>query len=365
MSSNLFDSPSPSLTNFIVRLTSGKTCPTSGKCSYTFEFWARDPRTNKPVQVKNDDVIRQLQSIGMPPGYKKTYYNLDPNADILAIGIDKAGRKQYRYKASAIEEHANEKFNRMIPFIDAIQVIRKDIDDTLSKVSIKSPKFDEDVIIAMAIKLMDIGHFRIGSDQYREEHDSFGVSNLMPKHLHLVKKSKTLYIAFKGKSGVKNELSLSLSLPFTSLLWKLKLDAEQHESDHLFHWLNDDSLSKSQSLRSHHINDFIQQYGPFSAKDFRTYSANVELLKCLLPWASSNDPAMSTLKQRKSILKDCVSSVAALLHHTVSNSRKAYMYPLIINMFEKAPEILGQIYESVKGPKKNSIDTTFAALLRG
>jgi DNA topoisomerase-1 len=319
-------------------------------------------------------MIRQFEGFGMPPAYPWAYFNLNQTQQIRAIGIDARGRKQYKYDQTTSQNHADEKFARLYHFIDAIPNMRRDVDKQIK--TIPTVGYTMETVTAMAIHLMDVGHFRIGNETYREERDSYGVSNLTPHHLSKVWNehgATVIHIAFKGKSGVLNELDLPWSQSFTKQLWNLAQQAIAWNSQHLFCWLSRDSghatqTSKASSeicLRAQHINDFISKYGNFSAKDFRTYAANVLLLDRVIP--ASLQATEAAIKQRKQVLAQYVKQVASLLHHTPSNAKKSYMFPPILGAFVAHPEQLVQltrISATNKGTRDSLYDDDMAVILR-
>jgi DNA topoisomerase-1 len=379
-----FASPSPLLINYVVR-TSTATDRGDAAASqqshvataWNLAYW--DPRTRK--QVTHPALIATWAKVGMPPGYARVFYNLDPSSDLVAIGIDAAGRKQYRYSAETVEEQSHLKFDRLIVFIAALPSIRHEIQLHLQSVPKQSgiPQ-SMDQVCALALWLMDVGHFRIGSEQYRNAHESYGVSNIVPAHLQRLKSNPTaLIISFKGKSGMQNEALLDLAHPWAAMLWRLREDAKVHSPDHLFQFRDSDDGTRK-CLHSTHINEMIARHGNVTAKDFRTYAANSELLQRLLPadipevpetestathsltgagrpskhtkqhssFAPRASSSALTLAERKSCLRQSITEVATLLHHTAANCKKSYIFPNLVNLFLTQPHSLWQVYQHVQ-----------------
>ena len=359
-------SPSHLMVHFVLRhsVTIATPSPASSlsavlssprRTAHKFTYWLM-----QPVKLLTDStMIEKFQRMGMPPGYEIVWFNLDPTSDIVAIGLDNQGRKQYRYSQKAVDDHAHEKFTRLSGFIDVVPQIRQDVNKILKTRSLMytSPEW----VTALAIKLMDVGHFRIGSEQYRDEHESFGVSNLMPKHFHVQKGGKTLFVSFKGKSGVRNMLHLQIKdHPFTQHLIQLKELAEKYGVNNIFHWFSIDENDTVKNLRPDMINSFLARYGSYSAKDWRTYAANFELMTRIVLFLAHPDSMHITLKERKVALKHAVIEVADLLHHTPSNCKKSYMYPAITDLYLNNLSALDHIYK-VKASR--SIDKTIQYIL--
>src|SRR5437764_15198469 len=49
------------------------------------------------TQIRHVGIIRRLHSMAVPPAYRDVRYSADPSSHLQAVGIDAAGRLQYRY----------------------------------------------------------------------------------------------------------------------------------------------------------------------------------------------------------------------------------------------------------------------------
>jgi DNA topoisomerase-1 len=77
----------------------------------------------------------------------------------------------------------------------------------------------------------------------------------------------------------------------------------------------------------------LKNLGNYTTKNFRTWNANIELIKNLM-------------KSRNNSLSDCIKNVAFKLHHTPSVCKKNYIDPKLITYFEKNPN---EFYSFFKG----------------
>ena len=59
---------------------------------------------------------------------------------------------------------------------------------------------------AVAVRLLDLGYFRIGNEEYAEENNSFGLTTLERRHVRRV--GKTLVFDFVGKSGIEHRIEI-------------------------------------------------------------------------------------------------------------------------------------------------------------
>jgi hypothetical protein len=63
-------------------------------------------------------------------------------------------------------------------------------------------------VLACAVRLLDLGFFRIGGEQYASENQSYGLATLRKEHV-VVGRDGTLSFEFVGKSGKLWERSLA------------------------------------------------------------------------------------------------------------------------------------------------------------
>ena len=59
---------------------------------------------------------------------------------------------------------------------------------------------------AAAVRLLDLGYFRIGNDVYADENGSFGLTTLERRHVK--RHQDALVFAFVGKSGVEHDIEI-------------------------------------------------------------------------------------------------------------------------------------------------------------
>ena len=59
---------------------------------------------------------------------------------------------------------------------------------------------------AIAVRLLDLGYFRIGNDAYADANGSFGLTTLQRQHVR--RKGSTLVFQFVGKSGIEHTITI-------------------------------------------------------------------------------------------------------------------------------------------------------------
>ena len=98
------------------------------------------------------------------------------NGHLQATGIDAAGRKQYRYHDAWRKRRDAEKFEDMTRFARALPRLRERVEQDLAA----SEELSRERVLACAVRLLDRGFFRIGTEEYSE---SFGLATMLKEHV--------------------------------------------------------------------------------------------------------------------------------------------------------------------------------------
>ena len=292
--------------NFILRKIINSS---SKKINYNFF-----DKRNNPIKDKKtiDDA---LEGLYLPPAYDDVKINLNKKAKVLAIGHDNKNRAQYVYNKKFTEKMKKQKFYNLYLFGLQYKRISTDINKNLKLDPNEKPKQ-----VAMILKLIMDCDFRVGNDEYLKQNNSYGVSTLKNKHI-LINKDKVT-IDFIGKKSVRNICDVNNKTIKKHLKTKKKT---LKKNARIFTYKRDDSSAKF-NVHSTDVNSYIKQFGDFSSKDFRTWSANVKLIKYLLNYDSSD--------VNKDI-KECVQKVADKLHHTPEVCKKNYLFTELIEFYLK------------------------------
>ena len=119
-------------------------------------------------------MIERIKELAIPPAWKDVWICPHPNGHIQATGIDDAGRKQYLYHPHWREHRDREKFEEMERFAKALPAMRErtEADDLAARGLVRER------VLACSVRLLDLGFFRIGSERYAEENETFGLATL-------------------------------------------------------------------------------------------------------------------------------------------------------------------------------------------
>src|SRR3954468_2623786 len=141
-----------------------------------FRYLDTDGRTT----LSDAEAVTRIKELVIPPAWTDVWISTDPRGHIQATGHDAAGRKQYLYHPVWRTERDEKKFDHALEVAERLPEIRSRLCADLSGRGLTRAR-----VLAAITRLLDMGMFRVGSDQYaqREEDPSFGLSTLRPEHV--------------------------------------------------------------------------------------------------------------------------------------------------------------------------------------
>jgi DNA topoisomerase-1 len=260
---------------------------------------------------------RRINRLRIPPAWTDTAINSAESGRVQAVGKDAAGRWQYIYHENHVKQSERKKFLRLIKFAENLPALRKRINQDLRK-----PGLAKERVLAGIVRILSMSFVRPGNEIYANEHGSYGVTTLRPRHVSV--KGKTITLEFPGKSGVKQRSE------FTD--WRVSQLMRQllkQTNRRVFKYENGDG--KLVNVTSRNINEYIREVmGRFSAKDFRTWSGTL-VCACALARQTNGDNSDSAIKRK---VVAAIKETAEALGNTPAVCRGSYICPAIITAFE-------------------------------
>ena len=285
--------------------------------------------------ITYNSIKQYLEGFYIPPAYDDVQINKSKKAKILVIGYDDKNRPQYIYNKKHTEKQSIKKFAKLIDFGYNYKKIYNKINKDLNlKVNTKEKE------IATILKIIIDCNFRIGNDKYTKENNSYGVSTLENKHL--IEKNGKIIINFIGKKGVENECMVKDKKVLKSLKNKKRTKKKR-----IFTY---NKNNKNYNIQSKDVNKYLKDLGDFTTKNFRTWNANLELIKEFLYYDDDS----------KYIMKKCIENVAFKLHHTPSICKKNYLDPKLIEFYNNYPD---EFIEYFYSPRSKNIDIVISKKL--
>jgi len=146
--------------------------------------------------------VRRIDELAIPPAWRDVWICPDELGHILATGQDDRGRKQYLYHPKWRELRDLLNFYRLIVFANHLPEVRAHVQRQLRRRSL-----DRSRVLAAMVRIIDASAIRIGSEEYAEDNDSFGLTTLTRQHARV--DGRRIELRFPAKSGSRAELTLS------------------------------------------------------------------------------------------------------------------------------------------------------------
>lgn len=272
---------------------------------------------HKGIKVSEQVVLERIQKLVLPPAWTDVWISPKKNGYLQAVGIDAAGRKQYRYHPHWIKRKSDTKYFRLLDFGKALPKARMQVEKDLRRRNLDAQK-----ISAVCVKVLEETLIRIGSSVYEKSYNSYGLSTLKDKHFK--QRDKIAYLCFVGKKGVKQEVKIT-----NSRLAKLIKKCKDIPGQDLFQYYTD---GERKSVDSGMLNQYIRDItnDDFTAKDFRTWGGTLEAMRQLAICTKEN-PEISA----KKLVVEALDCVAAKLGNTRAVCKSAYVFPNLLEAFEK------------------------------
>jgi DNA topoisomerase I len=279
---------------------------------------------------------QRCRDLVIPPAWQDVWITPYENGHLQAVGTDDAGRRQYLYHPAWREKRDAEKYDRVLLFAKALAKARAQVLEDL-----RCDGMSESRACAAAVRLLDLGYFRIGNDVYVDEHGSFGLTTLERRHVR--KLDGRLVFAFTGKSGVEHRIEIDD--PGVIAAVEVMRRRRTPDDPSLLAYKNGRAW---RSLVPEIVNDYVREVTGLeaTAKDFRTWHATVLAAAAL---AEADEPG-DTQASRKRAVAGAMREVAEYLGNTPALARSAYVDPRVIDAYEEGRTIRGTTRRRYDGP---------------
>ncbi|HUS62677.1 MAG TPA: hypothetical protein VMY34_10805 [Acidimicrobiales bacterium] len=269
-------------------------------------------------RIDEPATLNRIRALVIPPAWIDVWICTDPLGHVQAMGTDARGRRQYRYHDKWRLRRDREKFAHMIEFAAALPRLRATIAEHL-----QHPDLDRERVLACATRLLDLGFFRIGTEGYAEENQTFGLATMLRRHVRV--KDDVVVFDYTAKSG-KRRVQAVADPAVLEVVTALK--ARTGGGKELLAYQRESAWS---DVRSTDINAYLQEVtgGEFTAKDFRTWNATVLAAVAL----AVSTPARSATARKRAVARAC-QEVSAYLGNTPAVCRSSYIDPRIVDRYQ-------------------------------
>lgn len=265
------------------------------------------------------ETLHRIKELVIPPAWKNVWISPYPNGHIQAVGNDAAGRRQYLYHSAWQQERAEEKFDRALELSTRLPEWRAAIAKDLRRNGLTRNR-----VLALALRLLDRGYFRAGSEQYAEEHESYGMATLLCEHVTL--RRNAVGFDFPAKSGVRRCVEIE-DAEVVRAVRALMRRPERTER-----LLVCRTSTGWVELRSDDLNARFKELvgDEYTVKDLRTWHGTVLAAAAF----ADADPAVSH-RVAKRVESVVMKEVAEGLGNTPAVARGSYVDPRVVTGYEQ------------------------------
>jgi DNA topoisomerase-1 len=285
-------------------------------------------------RVKDPEALERIADLAIPPAWRDVWICADQYGHLQATGVDTAGRKQYLYHARWRAHRDRRKFDSMLAFGSALPRLRRGVARDLGVHDgkrVRVAQLTERRVLACAARLLDLGFFRIGSEDYAERNESYGLTTMLREHVTIGERE--VVFDFPAKSGQRRVQAIA-DPEVLSMLAALK---RRRVGSQLLAYRAADGWHE---LTAQQVNAYLKRRagGQFTAKEFRTWNATVLAAVALAGREGARGRAA-----REREVKQAIKTVATYLGNTPAVCRASYVDPRVIDRFQAGMTIIGAI----------------------
>jgi DNA topoisomerase-1 len=170
------------------------------------------------------------------------------------------------------------------------------------------------------VRLISDGFFRVGSERYLKENNTFGITTLKKSHVAVL--DDAVVFEYRGKRSItqKNFVPGKDVVRFVTALMSTP-------GPRLFRYQEG---KKWHDVDSRDVNDYIESVAafPYTAKDFRTWGGTLRAATVLAELGKGKSQ-----NERKKNVVTAVRLVAAELGNTPTICRKSYVHPVVVTRY--------------------------------
>lgn len=262
-------------------------------------------------EIRDPATIERIEGLAIPPAWKEVWIASRPRSKLQATGYDKAGRKQYIYHPDYRAEQDRAKYERLIRFGEKLPRLR-----TAMVQHLDNDELDRDRVCAIAVRLIDLGWFRVGSDRHTRASGTFGITTLRKRHVSV--RGNRVRLCFVGKARAEVRTSLVDDELAVAIRELLAVPGRAR----LFRYERDGGL---RDLTSRTLNEYVKTHlGPeFTAKDFRTWGGTLLAAIAFAERGLDGKAAVTAVMR----------SVAERLGNTPAVCRQSYVAPAVVDAY--------------------------------
>ncbi len=267
-------------------------------------------------RVTDPGHLERIKALAIPPAWKDVWISPSTRSKLQATGIDAAGRKQYLYHADYRAKQEQAKYDKLIRFAERLPALREVMAEHMALEGLPEEK-----VAAIAVRLINLGWFRVGTERYAKISRTFGITTLRKSHVGV--RGSRISFRYRGKH----------SIMIRSAIVDAELAAAMKElialpGARLFKFQLPDGTTCNLDQRK--LNNYIREHlgQEFTAKDFRTWGGT---LIAAIELAQVGEASSPTDAKRK--VTAVMRKVAEKLGNTPAVARSSYVSPAVVEQY--------------------------------
>jgi DNA topoisomerase-1 len=295
------------------------------------------------ARITDPDVLARIRSLVIPPAWRDVWISPHPNGHIQAVGTDAAGRRQYRYHDVWRQHRDRAKHERVLAVAERLPSMRRRWARDLA-----GDGLGRDRVMAAAARLLDLGLFRIGGEEYAEENNTYGLATLRREHVGV--KGGALVFDYVAKAGLRRVETVTDPM-VREVVAALK--RRRDPNPELFAYRTPGRGGSWCDVKSGTVNDYLREVSgvDMTAKDFRTWHATVLMATVL----GGHEPVPRSVTARRKAVRAGYVRVSDALGNTPAVCKASYVDPRVVDLFHDGTVI-------AVPPRKRSDDALRSAL---
>jgi DNA topoisomerase-1 len=266
--------------------------------------------------IVDEEALARIESLRIPPAWGDVRISSRPYAKLQATGIDSAGRMQYLYHPDFRAQQEQAKFDKLIRFAEKLPELRVAMAEHMSL-----EPLEPEWTAALAVRLINLGWFRVGDERYAKKFRTFGITTLRKNHVKVRGSRITFCFRAKHRALVRTAL---VDAEIAEAMRELK---SVKGGRVLFRYRNGEGLC---NLTGRRLNEYIQANmgDEFTAKDFRTWGGTL-----LAAIAFAEHGVAETETDAKRVIAAVMRTVGERLGNTPAVARSSYVSPAVIDQY--------------------------------
>ena len=261
----------------------------------------------------------RIADLAVPPAWEDVWIADAPNAHILAVGVDQAGRRQYLYHPVWRERQDAEKFLRMAALAEVLPTARRSVRRDLAL-----DELPRERVLAAAFRTLDLGAIRIGSEESLAGFRSRGLTTLLVRNT-LLDGADTVRFRFRAKGGIAQDVRLTDA----ALATFVERARDRSPAARLYAWPEGRRMRPAVPVD---VNEDIRARtgGDFTAKDFRTLRGTIAAADRLADLGLEG-----TARARGRAIRDAIEHASSVLGNTAAIAKASYIDPRVFAQYER------------------------------